>query len=196
MVVPASIRTNEPPSTASPSPPSNRTLLDCAEILSRQRLRSLIEAAERLERVDLARLDAACARARGRRGLKRLRVALADVRGPAPWTQSELERRFLELTRDAGLPAPHANATIAGLSVDFCWPEQRLVVEVDGFAFHRTRRSFESDRRRDVRLQVAGWRVVRVTQAALERGRAALLADLRELLGAASAESASAASDR
>ena len=43
------------------------------------------------------------------------------------------------------------------------WPEQRLVVECDGFAAHGTRRAFEHDRARDRALQVAGWRVVRIT---------------------------------
>ena len=43
------------------------------------------------------------------------------------------------------------------------WRDARLVVEVDGYAWHRGRRSFERDRRRDADLQVAGFRVLRVT---------------------------------
>jgi very-short-patch-repair endonuclease len=43
------------------------------------------------------------------------------------------------------------------------WREQRLVVEVDGYAFHSSRRSFERDRRKDQELTAAGYRVIRVT---------------------------------
>ena len=45
--------------------------------------------------------------------------------------------------------------------VDFAWPEQRLVVETDGFAFHADRRSYREDRRRNNALVLAGWRVLR-----------------------------------
>jgi very-short-patch-repair endonuclease len=47
--------------------------------------------------------------------------------------------------------------------VDFLWPEQRLIVETDGFGAHGTRRAFERDRQRDARLQAAGYRVLRFT---------------------------------
>jgi very-short-patch-repair endonuclease len=36
-------------------------------------------------------------------------------------------------------------------------------VEVDGYAYHRHRKAFESDRRRDQELVAAGYRVIRVT---------------------------------
>ena len=65
--------------------------------------------------------------------------------------------------RVAGLPAPLTNSHVAGLEVDLLWREQRLVVEVDGYAFHVSRAAFERDRRRDARLLAAGYRVLRVT---------------------------------
>lgn len=45
--------------------------------------------------------------------------------------------------------------------VDFAWPDERLVVEVDGFAFHADRASYRNDRRRTNELVLAGWRVLR-----------------------------------
>lgn len=45
--------------------------------------------------------------------------------------------------------------------VDFAWPELRLVVEADGFAFHSDRRAYREDRRRGNALVRAGWRVLR-----------------------------------
>lgn len=43
------------------------------------------------------------------------------------------------------------------------WRRDRLVVEIDGFAFHSTRAAFERDRRRDADLQARGLKVMRVT---------------------------------
>jgi very-short-patch-repair endonuclease len=46
---------------------------------------------------------------------------------------------------------------------DFLWRANGLVIETDGRATHATREAFESDRRRDQRLMLAGFRVVRFT---------------------------------
>ncbi len=75
------------------------------------------------------------------------------------------------------------NLFVAGFEVDATWPDQRLVVEVDSWAFHRTRAAFEADRLRDAALQRAGFGVQRVTDRRLEDDRAGIAADLRGLLG-------------
>ena len=56
----------------------------------------------------------------------------------------------------AGLPRPQTNVRLAGHEVDAVWRAQRLVVEVDGHAFHGSRAAFERDRRRDADLLAAG----------------------------------------
>jgi very-short-patch-repair endonuclease len=61
------------------------------------------------------------------------------------------------------VPEPLGNVKLAGYDVDFVWPEERLVIEVDGFRFHGHRVAFERDRRKDQVLLTAGYRVVRVT---------------------------------
>lgn len=84
-------------------------------------------------------------------------------------TKSRLERRFLRLCRSAGIPPPRVNFWIplpiaaGGYEVDCCWPEQRLVVELDSRRHHATTRAFRNDRERDRDLTLAGWRVVRYT---------------------------------
>jgi very-short-patch-repair endonuclease len=55
------------------------------------------------------------------------------------------------------------NVYAAGLQVDFLFAAARLVVETDGFRYHRTRAAFERDRERDQELAVAGYRVLRFT---------------------------------
>ena len=72
----------------------------------------------------------------------------------------------------------------AGYECDAVWSRQRLVVELDGYAFHRGRRSFEGDRARDAELQLAGYRVVRVTARRLAREPAAVARTVRSLLSA------------
>jgi very-short-patch-repair endonuclease len=159
-----------------------RTLLDQAVILSHQRMRTTLEAVERREILNFAHLDALLARSNGHRGVGRLRAALNELRDDPPWTQLELEIRFLELIRSAGLPEPRANVFVLGELVDFYWPEHKLVVETDSWGFHRSRRSFEENRLRDTKLQIAGIRVIRPTYKRVVHEPQALLADLKALL--------------
>jgi very-short-patch-repair endonuclease len=166
----------------------HRTLLDYAEVASRQQVRLAVEAAERLNVFDLLAMNELLGRSPGRRGLKVLKELLAELTGPAPWTQSELERQFLALIRTAGLPEPEANVLVGGELVDFYWPgHPPLVVELDGYQFHRSRAQFEKDRRRDAKLQLLGCRVVRITQRRLKEEPEQVIRELTRLLYGAAA---------
>ncbi|MBN1527772.1 MAG: type IV toxin-antitoxin system AbiEi family antitoxin domain-containing protein [Thermoleophilaceae bacterium] len=148
-----------------------RTLRDLAAVVPARRLERAFEEAERLRVLDLGALEAVAARRRGKRGATAFALLLGTAIEP-DLTRSELERRFLELCRAAGLPRPSINAVVEGTEVDFHWAESGLVVEVDGFENHRTRAAFERDRERDMRLQLAGYRVVRLTALSLRRPEA------------------------
>ena len=139
-----------------------RTLIDLAGVVNERTLRRAVEEALRLRLVRTADVLDALERAARRQGAPALRSLLAASEAPA-MTRSEAERRLLELLRAARLPKPATNARVAGFEVDAVWHSRRLVVEVDGFAFHASRAAFERDRRRDAALQAAGWRVVRLT---------------------------------
>jgi len=78
-------------------------------------------------------------------------------------TRSELERRFLRLCHRRRLPTPEVNARVGSFIVDFLWRDQRLIVETDGYRFHRGRSAFEADRARDIELKLRGYEVVRFT---------------------------------
>lgn len=158
-----------------------RTLLDLAATSPRHVKRAFEEADLRglLDARDVTRL---VARSRGRHGVPVLTALLASYRGPPPPVRSELERRFFELCREGGLPTPSVNVSIAGMEADMVWEEGRLVVEVDGRSFHATRAAFEEDRIRDASLQLAGYRVVRVTHRRLEAAPAEVLDVVRRLL--------------
>jgi len=159
-----------------------RTLLDLAEVLPLRQLHRAYEAAERLRILDLRAVAGVIARSRGRHGLRPLRALIEESRLPEPAARSELERRFLDLCHEAGLPRPAVNALIAGFEVDAVWPAERLVVELDGHEFHRTRAAFERDRARDTALQLAGYRVIRLTQVRLTSEAEAIAGAIRALL--------------
>jgi hypothetical protein len=140
-----------------------RTLIDLAGVVTPRMLHRALEQALVLRIFDRAPLDDALARSNGRRGIGTLRGLLADLADEPPFVRSELERRFIELVRQAGLPPPVVNGFIAGYEVDFHWPAQRLVVETDGRYTHARALAFERDRRRDLDLELAGWHVIRIT---------------------------------
>jgi very-short-patch-repair endonuclease len=98
----------------------------------------------------------------GRRGLAPLRRVFDHLHGPT-LTRSEAEERLLALVRAARLPPPELNVRVRGHEVDLLWREARLVVEVDGYAYHSGRAAFERDRLRDAELQAKGFTVMRVT---------------------------------
>ena len=97
-------------------------------------------------------------------------------------TRSELERRFLRLCRRRRFPAPEVNARVGPFVVDFLWRDRALIVETDGYRFHRGRSAFEGDRARDVELKLRGYDVVRFTHRQVISEAEAVAASLRALL--------------
>jgi very-short-patch-repair endonuclease len=89
-----------------------------------------------------------------------LRALITGDLGP---TRSELEDRFVWLVRTYGLPEPRLNVPMSGRVVDAFFPSQRLIVELDSFAWHADSERFESDRDRDVDHLVLGLATARIT---------------------------------
>ncbi len=101
--------------------------------------------------------------------------SLADQPEALQDTRSRYERRMLELLDQAQLPMPVTNASVAGHMVDMYWPALKLVIEFDGWEFHRGRSSFETDRLRDQNLVAGGHRVMRVTARQIDQRPLALV---------------------
>jgi very-short-patch-repair endonuclease len=139
-----------------------RTLLDLAATRTPAELEPLVAEAMRRLRMPERALRAQLDRNPGARGTRALRTVLDGPTGPA-FTRSAAERRLRRLLRDAGLPAPLSNATVDTFEVDLLWADQRMIAELDGFAFHRDRQAFEADRRRDATLHSLGYVVLGIT---------------------------------
>lgn len=90
----------------------------------------------------------------GEPGVRRLRTILD--RRTFRLTREELERRFLPLAREVGLPVPLTKQWVNGFEVDFHWPDLGFVVETDGLRYHRTPSEQARDRLRDQTHTAAG----------------------------------------
>jgi predicted transcriptional regulator of viral defense system len=150
-----------------------RTLLDLAEVVDRRGVKKAVDQAEVRRKFDLRATHDVLSRAAGRRGAAVLGQVLAEYDGPT-LTDRELEERFFVLCQDASVPKPEVNVWITleegvAYKADFVWRSERLIVETDGWGSHGTRNAFESDRRRDRRLKLAGWDVIRFTWRDVER---------------------------
>lgn len=143
-----------------------RTIADLDRVVDRRRFAAI------LRRAEILRLDV---------GLRR--EHLGDPNG------SELERAFFALCRRHSLPMPSAQGIIGPYTVDFLWSEQRLIVEVDGFATHGTRTAFEDDRARDAQLKLLGYEVLRFTWRQVLNDPVTVASIVGELLARERAES-------
>jgi very-short-patch-repair endonuclease len=145
-----------------------RTLVDLAATTPPAELERLIEEMQVQDLATPAEILEAIRRGAGRPGVRKLR-AVADLLDEPLFTRSEAERRLKVLLKSAALPMPRTNVRRAGWEVDAVWDRRRLVVEVDGYRYHRTRAKFERDRRKDGQLLLAGYRVLRITWHQLTR---------------------------
>lgn len=161
-----------------------RTLVDLAAVLPADRLARAFREADRLRLLDLRAVRDAADRARARPGAGHatLRTVLDELEAVGATAHSPLEDGFLRVVAHARLPAPQVNVWLEGIEVDAYWAGAKVVVQVDGWAFHRSRHAFQRDREKDAALVAAGLRVVRFTHHDVTRRSEAVVRTLRTLL--------------
>ncbi|MFN0092670.1 MAG: type IV toxin-antitoxin system AbiEi family antitoxin domain-containing protein [Acidimicrobiales bacterium] len=168
-----------------------RTIADLAGVVPAAVLERLVDDSLTARRADIASLEAhlLIAGTAGRRGGGVLRRIVEARDGGLALPESELERRFLALVREARLPRPVLQFRAPWLRrldgrVDFAWPPARLVVEVNGRKGHSSPSEVERDLRRAHAARDAGWQLETFVWAMVERDREYVLGVVRRRLAA------------
>jgi hypothetical protein len=162
-----------------------RTLVDIAGGMTRQRLSASFDEGIRIGAFTADQVEAACRRSNGRPGTGALLALVREAHLPFERTRSPPEARFLRFCADQGLPIPLVNVPLLGFEVDFLWPTQKLVVEIDS-SHHDSPRARAADAARDAELGAAGFHVERIRPRRLATAPGALAARLRALIAGGS----------
>ncbi len=160
-----------------------RVLVQVAGTCSQATFTHMFDAADRRRLVDP--LAIAGQLRRGRTGSAAVRTRLAVYTGSPP-PESVLEARFLDLCADHAIPRPVPQTSPLPQRVqrvDFCWPDRRVVVEVDGRAWHAIQGTWGEDHDRDLALRLSGFVPRRYTWAQITRSPGRVAADVLDALG-------------
>jgi very-short-patch-repair endonuclease len=160
-----------------------RALLEVAPDVSDRELERMLDEALVRRLASHAAIAAVANAYPNRRGVARLRAA-ADPGRPTTETRSDGEEALLALIRRADLPAPEVNAKVGSYTADFLWPAEKVIVELDGYDYHRGRAAFERDHQRDAEHQRMGYLVIRITGRQLAREPEAILVRIATALAA------------
>jgi hypothetical protein len=170
---PADFRTHFGVRTTSPA----RTLLDSAPRLNDKQRTRTINDALRTPFLTEEQLTDVCTRFPHHPGARLIATVVHGDR-----TRSPLEDDFPAFCRRYGLPQPIINTKVAGHEVDALFERQKLIVELDGWEFHKDRQAFESDRNRDADTLLAGYATIRITRERIDHRPAAEAARLKTIL--------------
>lgn len=168
--------------TGIPVTTPERTLLDLAARLDRRQLERALVAADRANCIRWPVLHQVIEEGVGRKGRGTLRRLCVQVNPRAVDARSNPEIDFLALCREANLPEPEVNVFVMGKLIDFFWPEERLVIEIDSYHYHGDRVAFERDHVSTVMLAAAGYKVLRATDRMLEENHRPFLGLVRNVL--------------
>lgn len=127
---------------------------------------------------------------RGLTGVGVLRDLLVDRPNDYVPPASGLEARAIQILTDAGLPPMKRQVDLGDSEswcgrVDLVATGHRLVLEIDSERYHTALVDVEDDRRRQVRLESAGFQVVRVTDFQVWHRPRQVVAAVRRALAAA-----------
>ncbi|MFN2594228.1 MAG: endonuclease domain-containing protein [Actinomycetota bacterium] len=155
--------------TGIPATTPARTVIDLGSEIDSERLEVAVESALRKKLTTLPDISKGLARRGGRgvRGTAVLRKVLARLEVGGPPTRSILEQKMRRLLTHAGLPrmVREYKVTLAGRTffLDFCYPEVKVAVEVEGWEWHSGRRKWQNDLERRNLLSGAGWLILNFT---------------------------------
>jgi hypothetical protein len=100
--------------------------------------------------------------------------------GQAGLTRSELEDKFVGFCKRFGIKLPELNVPMNGRVVDAFFREEGVIIELDGYDFHKDRATFERDRDKDAEAIAGGLITVRITESRLTQQEACRLTRILE----------------
>jgi very-short-patch-repair endonuclease len=130
---------------------------------------------------DLRELWRAHLRNKGRHGSPAARLLLQAAGDGA---RSHAERLLVHLLKSAGITGWIANHPVGGYVVDVAFPEHKVVIEIDGWAFHSDPAVFRNDRVRQNQIALLGWKVLRFTWFDLTEQPERVIAEICRVLSA------------
>ncbi len=140
----------------------------------------IMDRALQTEAVNLDDLAASLERNAQSRGIVEARAIFNVASGR---TESEAERMFLELLQLHGITGWYAQLPFRGWAVDFAFPESKLAVEINGWAFHRSRARWVRDQDKSNALTSAGWSVLNFSWHHLTEDPEGVITTVAETLG-------------
>jgi very-short-patch-repair endonuclease len=160
-----------------------RTLLDLSSSVAAAELKRAFLAADRLGLLDGPAIADCAGRDIRRNGVREFRRHASRRLAEVARTRSDLEALFLDLCRSFEIEAPEVNVPVCGFEVDCVWRPSRLIVELDGYRYHRGRECFERDAHRANILKSAGWDLLRFTWRMVVENPDRVAAQIRSILG-------------
>lgn len=132
-------------------------------VLTEKRYHRAFTEADRLGLLSEQALRDSAERTGGHRGGGSFRRAVNRRIPNIEQTESLLEAIVLGLVHEGRIPLPEINKKTKQYRPDFRWPAQRVIVEADGYEFHRGMEMFENDTLRANRLKGDKWTILRFT---------------------------------
>ncbi|GFG54305.1 hypothetical protein CQY20_20210 [Mycolicibacterium agri] len=133
------------------------------------------------QRVDLRSLWNAHLRNKGRYGSPAARILLQAADDGA---RSVAERLLIAILKSARITGWKANHRVGGYRVDVGFPDAKIALEADGFAYHSGPEEFQIDRKRQNALMLMGWQVLRFTWLDLTEYPDRVIAEIKRAISA------------
>jgi hypothetical protein len=146
-----------------------RTLCDLSCALGPGQLGRIVDDALRRKLVTMRQFARVAAEldGQGRRRCTTTRLVLNERAPGCQPGDSDPEKRIADLLMRAGLPRPklghQLRITGKTIRLDIAYVDARFGFEYDSWGFHGSRSAFDSDRERDIELELIDWRVPRLT---------------------------------
>lgn len=145
-----------------------RTLFDIAAVCAEDTVEIALDDALRRRLVSIPVLRRRLEQpGRGNAGRALMRELLAQRSGGGRPAESPLETMMMRVLRRHALPLPvrqyHVWLEERRLRLDFAYPDRKVVIETDGYAYHAGRRTWQRDLERRNLLTQAGWIIIHVT---------------------------------